>query len=47
MGSQDLFHKRKAKLANNLERKKAKRDSYDKVLIVWREKRQSQTILKS
>ncbi len=34
MGSQDLFHKRKAKLANNLERKKAKRDSYDKVLIV-------------
>lgn len=34
MGSEDLFHKRKAKLADKLERRKAKRDSYDKVLIV-------------
>lgn len=33
-GSEDLFHKRKAKAADKLERRKAKRDSYDKVLIV-------------
>ncbi len=34
MGSEDLFHKRKAKAADRLERRKAKRASYDKVLIV-------------
>jgi hypothetical protein len=34
MGSEDLFHKRKAKKANNLERRKANRAPYDKVLIV-------------
>lgn len=34
MGSDNLFHKRKAKAANRLERRKAKRSSYDKVLIV-------------
>lgn len=34
MGSDNLFHRRKAKVADNLERKKAKRASYDKVLIV-------------
>lgn len=34
MGSEDLFHRRKAKVADKLERRKAKRDAYDKVLIV-------------
>jgi hypothetical protein len=34
MGSEDLFHKRKAKAAKDLDRRKAKRSSYDKVLIV-------------
>jgi len=34
MGSDNLFHKRKAKSADRLERRKAKRSSYDKVLIV-------------
>ena len=34
MGSDDLFHKRKAKVADNLRRKKAKRAQYAKVLIV-------------
>lgn len=34
MGSEDLFHKRKAKAADRLGRRKAKRASYDKVLIV-------------
>lgn len=34
MGSEDLFHKRKAKISANLERRKAKRATYQKVLIV-------------
>lgn len=34
MGSEDLHHKRKAKVANKLKRNKAKRASYQKVLIV-------------
>lgn len=34
MGSDDLFHKRKAKSEKDLARKKASRASYDKVLIV-------------
>lgn len=34
MGSDDLFHKKKAKKAQDLERKKSKRESYDRVLIV-------------
>ena len=34
MGTVNLFHKRKAKAADGLERRKAKRESYDKVLIV-------------
>lgn len=34
MGSDNLFHKRKAKAADRLERRKAKRSSYEKVLIV-------------
>lgn len=34
MGSDNLFHKRKAKAAEGLERRKARRASYDKVLIV-------------
>ena len=34
MGSNDLFHKRKAKQARDLARKKARRASYAKVLIV-------------
>lgn len=34
MGSEDLFHKRKAKATSDLDRKKARRASYDKVLIV-------------
>lgn len=34
MGSDDLFHKRKARSAKQLERKQARRDSYDRVLIV-------------
>ena len=34
MGSDNLFHKRKAKAADRLKRRKAKRSPYDKVLIV-------------
>lgn len=34
MGSDDFFHKRKAKAANRLKRRQANRASYDKVLIV-------------
>ena len=34
MGSDDFFHKRKAKTANDLARKKEKRSSYERVLIV-------------
>ncbi|MFQ2604484.1 RloB family protein [Aeromonas caviae] len=34
MGSDDLFHKKKAKKAKELARKKSKRESYDRVLIV-------------
>ena len=34
MGSDDLFHKRKAKAADNLKRRQSKRKSYDKVLVV-------------
>jgi hypothetical protein len=34
MGSEDLHHKRKAKKADKLARKKEKRASYEKVLIV-------------
>lgn len=34
MGSDNQFHKRKAKAADRLERRKAKRSSYEKVLIV-------------
>ncbi|MCF6262104.1 MAG: RloB family protein [Xanthomonadales bacterium] len=34
MGSENLFHKHKAKQARNLERKRAKRAAYDRVLIV-------------
>jgi len=34
MGSDDLFHKRKAKRAEDLTRRKAKRSPYSKVLIV-------------
>jgi RloB-like protein len=34
MGSDDLHHKRKAKAVDSLERRKAKRASYDRVLIV-------------
>jgi hypothetical protein len=34
MGSEDLFHKRKAKKAGDLARRKARRAPYDKVLIV-------------
>lgn len=34
MGSEDLFHKRKAKSVKQLARKKSKRAPYDKVLIV-------------
>lgn len=34
MGSQDLFHKRKARNVQNLARSKAKRAPYDRVLIV-------------
>lgn len=34
MGSDDFFHKRKAKTAKDLARKKEKRSSYDRVLIV-------------
>ncbi len=34
MGSDDLFHKRKAKVAETLSRRKAKRASYEKILIV-------------
>lgn len=34
MGSEDLFHKRKAKSVKQLARNKSKRAPYDKVLIV-------------
>jgi hypothetical protein len=34
MGSDDLHHKRKAKDAKTLQRRKSSRDSYDKILIV-------------
>jgi hypothetical protein len=34
MGSDDYFHKRKAKLVRDLKRKQAKRATYEKVLIV-------------
>jgi hypothetical protein len=34
MGSEDLFHKRKARSANKLVRTKEKRASYDRILIV-------------
>ncbi|VAW46556.1 hypothetical protein MNBD_GAMMA03-583 [hydrothermal vent metagenome] len=34
MGTDNLHHKRKAKSISNLERKKAKRAPYDRVLIV-------------
>ncbi|MGL4860854.1 MAG: RloB family protein [Enterobacteriaceae bacterium] len=34
MGSEDLFHKRKAKTARGLQRKKARRAAYEKLLIV-------------
>jgi len=34
MGSDDLFHKRKQRLAASLKRKKAKKSPYDRVLIV-------------
>lgn len=34
MGTDDLFHKRKARKAKDLARKKAKRETYEKVLIV-------------
>lgn len=34
MGSDDLHHKRKAKKAKDLQRKKSRRSSYDKILIV-------------
>lgn len=34
MGTDDLFHKRRAKKAKDLRRRKARRDPYDKVLIV-------------
>lgn len=33
-GSDDLFHKRKAKMALDLARRRARRASYDRVLIV-------------
>jgi len=34
MGSDDLFHKRKAKTARALKRRRARREEYAKVLIV-------------
>lgn len=34
MGSENLFHKRRAQIARELTRHRAKRDSYDRVLIV-------------
>jgi hypothetical protein len=34
MGTDNLFHKRRAKSAKGLQRRTAKRDAYDKVLIV-------------
>ena len=34
MGSEDLHHKRKAKAERELSRRKSKRSSYEKVLIV-------------
>lgn len=34
MGTDNLFHKRRAKAADQLERRKARRSSYEKVLIV-------------
>lgn len=34
MGTDNLFHKRKAKNAKNLQRRAVKRDAYAKILIV-------------
>lgn len=34
MGSDDLFHKRKARRSKYLKRRKARREPYDRVLIV-------------
>ena len=34
MGTDNLFHKRKAKAAIDTQRRKSNRESYDKVLIV-------------
>jgi hypothetical protein len=34
MGTDNLFHKRKARQAESLQRKKAKRDPYARILIV-------------
>ncbi len=34
MGTDNLFHKRKARLADSLRRKKGKRDPYERILIV-------------
>lgn len=36
MGSEDLFHKRKAKSVKQLARNKSKRAPYDKVLMALR-----------
>ncbi len=46
MGTENLHHKRKARLANNLERKKVKRESYDTVLIVCEDSKSSPTYLR-
>ena len=35
MGSEDLFHKRKARKAEDSVRKKSKRQSYDRVLSLY------------
>lgn len=34
MGSEDLFHKRKARTKRSLERERSKREPYEKILIV-------------
>ena len=34
MGTDNLFHKRKAKTAKSLQRKSARREAYEKILIV-------------
>ena len=41
MGTDDLFHKRKARKVTQLQRAKESREPYDKVLIVVREKKQN------